>query len=121
LLVSELSHMRATAEELLSASEATSNIEVSPDTPWTWATRYSTMLLDVVLGNVFSFLAAVPDLWTLLCTIREKARLSNALSEGFSSAVFFRTSERVAILDSRVRQLINCAREIVRASKEAEE
>ena len=79
------------------------------------------MLLDVALGNTFSFLAADPDLWRVLCTIRERTTVSNALSEAFSSAIFFKIADRVPIHDSRVRQLLNYAREIVAASKEAED
>jgi len=121
LLISELGHMRSVAQEMLTEADKLNDLAASPDYPWSWSIRYSTTLLDTVLGNVFSFLAADPALWSLLCTTREKARASNALSEAISSAVFFRQNERVAILDTRVRQHLVCAREIVRASKEAEE
>jgi hypothetical protein len=121
LLISELDHTRSTAKQLVEASQRTSNIEAHPDKPWTWATRYSTTLLDVTLGNVFPFLTSDPDLWKLLCTIRENARSSNATSEGFTTAVFFRLPQRVLISDSNVRELINCARAIVTASENAEE
>jgi len=106
---------------MLSEAGKINDLAASPDHPWSWSIRYSTTLLDTVLGNVFPFLAADAALWALLCTIREKARASNALSEAISSAVFFKITERVGIPDTRVRQHVDCAREIVKATKEAEE
>ena len=121
LLVSELSHMRSVAEEMeSSAKESGGDLAASPDRPWSWSLRYSTMLLDTVLGNSFHFLADDPSLWALLCKIREKARSSNALSEAIASAVFFRISERVPISDTRVRHHIANAWVIIPATKEAE-
>ena len=121
LLISELDHMRSTAEQLLQEAERTSRIEAHPDKPWTWATRYSTTLLDTTLGNTYPFFASDPELWKSLCIVREKTRSSNAMSEGFTNVVFLRVDMRVDIHDSRVRELINCAREIVASSKEAVE
>src|SRR6185437_16449459 len=118
LLISELEHMRETAEQLV-ADSSTGKTEAHPDRPWTWAVRYSTTLLDTTLGNTFPFLASDPELWKQLCTIREKARSSNAMSEAFAGVVFLLMSERTDIHDSRTRPLINCARDISRYGEEA--
>jgi hypothetical protein len=118
LLISELEHMRETAEGLLKDS-AFGNTEAHPDRRWTWAVRYSTTLIDTTLGNIFPFLKGDAALWKLLCSIRENARSSNAMSEAFASVLFLRQTERITIYDSLTRGLIDCAKVISKDGQEA--
>lgn len=86
LLIAELEEMHEAADYLL---------DILPDKydpeqgvlHQSWTTRFDTTLLDITLGDAFSFLTADPELWKLLNDVRGAARMHNATSEGIASIV----------------------------------
>lgn len=112
LLISELTYIQTVASRLLSQT---------PDPPpklegqtlhWAWATRYGTTLLDMILGDAYSFVAEDPDVWPLLNKIRDAARHSNAVCAAFGSIVFLAMDDREAINRQHYKTVRDAALEI---------
>ena len=55
---------------------------------WSWATRYSTTLIDSLLGDAVSLFAKRREIWTSLARLRDELRHSNAVAEAFAHFVF---------------------------------
>ena len=120
LLISELEHITTSAQRLLdNVPKELPAIEGTLH--WAWATRYSTTLLDMVLGDAYSFIAEDPELWKSLCTIRESASHSNAACEAFSNIVFLKISNNNIINQQHYGTVRQCALDIVDASGKAME
>lgn len=118
LLISELEHITDSAQRLLdNVPEKLPKIEGTLH--WAWATRYSTTLLDMVLGDAYSFIAEDPELWKLLCLIRESASHSNAACDAFSNIVFLSMSNKEKINQQHYDTVRQCAIDIVDASRKA--
>ncbi len=118
LLISEIEHLIMSANRLLENVPATIT---SPDgtAHWAWATRYSTMLLDMVLGDAYTFISENPELWKLLCQIRESASYSNAICEAFSNVVYIAMDNRESIIQNQYYRVRGSATIIIESSQKA--
>lgn len=81
------SYLIEIAERCLSAVPAIVPGDLSGTLHWAWATRYNTTLLDMALGDAYSFIAERPALWELLCKVRGAANRSIADAEALAGIV----------------------------------
>lgn len=86
LLMSELENMKIIADSVSKFVPANSDDGHAVSRSWT--VRYDTMLLNVTLGDVFSFLSADPEIWKAMSEIRKAAIGSNSVCEAYTNVVF---------------------------------
>ncbi len=112
LLLSELDYLKKVAERLLHYVDGS---QAGPGEPlhWAWVTRYGTTLIDVTLGDVFSFLAADPQLWGNLAKVRDAASRSNVVCEAFSNIVYTPMTSKEYITTRHYQTVKECAEAIV--------
>lgn len=118
LLAAELSKVAVVAEEIL--------FRIPPGDPQhgipfqeAWTLRYNTTLIDTALGEVFTFLSAVPELWSDIQKMRTVADISNAACEAFATAVYFRSPGQTYLFKEHYQTIRDCADEILKATNSA--